>query len=119
MDLWAILDLAPREVAGLRAALVEGRVNGSVYEGACSCLVGTIATVRGCDYRALVEVGIVADAHRPAEQWFIPIREGHAPVDKPEREGQYRAAVAVRWIDEWRVAREALVANWPEPTAGA
>ena len=46
-DFWDILIRAPREVAGLRAALVGGKVDGSTYQGSCACLVGSIANIRG------------------------------------------------------------------------
>ena len=110
LDVWAVLDQAPSEVAGLRAALASGNVDGSVYKGACACLVGTIATVRGCDVDAL---DIRADSSRPAEQWFMPIRKGDAPADtgaEPTIEGVFRATLAVQWIDEWRASREAIAA---------
>jgi hypothetical protein len=110
-----VLDQAPHEVAGLRAALVEGRVNGSTYEGECACLVGTIANVRGV---TIDTVGIPQSASRPAEQWFMPIAEGDKPTDlDPDAakradevsEGVFRASVAVQWIDEWAESRKAVV----------
>lgn len=81
-DYWSILDQAPGEVAGLREAIVNGRINGSVYnDGECGCLNGTIAILRDCDLEELrSQTGIVADGSRPAEQWFIDIRKGDKPL---------------------------------------
>ncbi len=108
LDLWAVLDAAPAEVAGLRTALIDGRVNGSVYQGECACLVGTIANVKGCAYSELP--GLTPDADRPAERWFMPVRVGDKPVELAVREGQYRARVALRWIDEWQSRSEGTTA---------
>jgi uncharacterized protein YjbI with pentapeptide repeats len=76
-DIYAILDLAKPEVPGLLKALQWGGVNGSTYEGACACLVGTIANLRGCKYRQVA--GIEPDYRRPAERWFLAIRQGDTP----------------------------------------
>ena len=99
-DLFDVLLRAPREVAGLRAALVAGRVDGSTYEGECACLVGTIAHVRGGQYDALGN-GLRPDSGRPIESFFMSIRRG----DTPETNGA--AKVALEWIDEFT----ALIAN--------
>jgi hypothetical protein len=107
-DLWAILDEAPAEVAGLLDAITSGRIDGSTYEGACRCLVGTIAQVRGCAYTDLEHID--PDGGRLAELWFGPIHPGDEPVDEPEREGQFRAGLAARWIAEWRESRKRLTA---------
>jgi len=97
-DLRSVLDVAPSEVPGLLAAVREGRVDGSVYSGKCACLLGTIAIVRGCDYRAL---GIAPNADRPAEQWFMRIRPGHTPAISPA------AKLVEEWILEWQVEHAA------------
>jgi hypothetical protein len=108
-DFSSVLDQAPAEVAGLRAAIAEGNIDGSVYEGTCACLVGTIANVRHVSVEAL---DIPKDASRPAEQWFMPIRKGDVPLDDPskatESEGVFRASVALKWIDEWAASRLAV-----------
>jgi uncharacterized protein YjbI with pentapeptide repeats len=101
-DFRAILDAAVAEVPGLLAALKEGRVDGSCYEGTCSCLVGTIANVRGAHYTDLT--GIVPNADRPAERWFLAIGEG----DKPETSPVVR--ITVGWIEEWQNERAAAAA---------
>ncbi len=93
-DLWAVLDAAPNEVAGLLAAVEEGRVNGSTYEGDCACLLGTIGNVRGCRYDVL---GILPDSSRPAERWFLSLTPGHTP------EISVYAALTAAWIKEWRL----------------
>jgi hypothetical protein len=91
-DLWDVLMRAQPEIPALRAALVAGRVDGSVYEGPCSCLVGTIATARGCRYDAVD--GVKPDSGRPAEKWFMCIRTGDTP------ETSMVVAQTVAWIDE-------------------
>jgi uncharacterized protein YjbI with pentapeptide repeats len=114
-DFVAVLDRVPAEAAGLRAAIAEGNIDGSVYEGACACLVGTIANVRHVSFD---ELDIGTDASRPAEQWFMPIRKGDVPIDDPKQaksEGVFRASVALQWLDEWVELRkgvaQALVAG--------
>ena len=92
-DLWSVLLTVPAEVAFLRKALMDGKVNGSSYTGECACLVGTISHARKCDIYSL---GILKpNASRPAEQFFLNIREGGTPKKNPF------AKLAVDWIDQW------------------
>jgi hypothetical protein len=92
-DLFKVLDCATAEVPGLLLALRNGRVDGSVYEGKCACLVGTLANVRGCNYRSIP--GLVPDSSRPAERWFYGICKG-MPAEHP------RVAKTIEWIEEWQ-----------------
>ncbi len=94
-DFFDVLLRAPRELAGLREALVTGRVDGSVYRGKCACLVGTIANVRHVYYTALGN-GLEPDYSRPIERFFMSIREGDTP------ETNQVSKLAVEWLDEFQ-----------------
>lgn len=95
-DIWAVLSAAPAEAEGLRAALVEGRVDGSAYTGECACLVGTIAKIRGAGVYSLG--ALKPNSSRPAERFFLAIRKGDTP------ETNQVSMIAVRWVDEWLFA---------------
>ena len=92
-DFWDVLLRAPAEIAGVRAALIAGRVDGSTYEGECACLVGTIGNVRHANYADLGN-GLKPDSGRPAEQWFMSIRRGDTP------ETNQCSRLAIEWLDE-------------------
>ena len=92
-DVFAVLSLARNEVAGLRLAVVKGRINGMAYEGECACLVGTIAILQTCEYRQVP--GISIDETRPAERFFTGIRKGDTPETNPV------ATIVLGWIDEF------------------
>lgn len=93
-DLWMTLTQSRDEVPGLAAALREGRINGSSYEGECACLIGTIARLRGVPYSA------IHHKHRdPAEAWFSMISPGDTPGSKGG--GGFAARRALEWILEW------------------
>ena len=92
-DFWAVLCSSPKEVAGLRRALVEGRIDGSSYNGECVCLVGTLAKERNIRYCDIP--GLSPNADRPAERFFSGIKKGDTPETNP------LAKTAVEWIDHW------------------
>ena len=99
-DFFDTLLRAPKEIDGLRNALVEGRVNGLLYEGVCACLKGTIANVRKCHYKEL-GAGMVFSSSLPAEQWFSMIKEGDTPKTNQA------SRLSVEWIDEFKLLLEA------------
>jgi len=92
-DVWAILLPAKNEIAGLKNALIEGKINGTAYTGDCACLVGTIAKVRQCDYELMPH--ITPDGGRPAEMWFRGIDPGMTPENSP------KVKLTMKWIDEF------------------
>ena len=80
-------------VVGLRAAIAEGRIDGSTYEGDCACLVGTLANVRHVRYDAIPSLR--PNSSRPIERFFLAIRRGDTP------ETSTFSRLALEWTDEW------------------
>jgi hypothetical protein len=103
-DLWGVLLHTRNEVPGLVAALQEGRVDGSVYEGECACLVGTLANVRHCKHTEIP--GLKPDSGRPSEVWFMGIAKG----DTAEKNQIVK--ITLDWIAEFQalLAPEAVKA---------
>ena len=91
-DLWELLLHAKHEISALRKAIIDGKVDGSVYEGECACLCGTIANERKCKYTELN--GIIPDSSRPAEAFFTAVKKGDTP------ETNQVAKIVLGWIDE-------------------
>ena len=103
-DIWAVLSSSPAEVAGLRTAIVEGRINGSTYEGECCCLVGTLANARHCKYDEIPTLR--PNGSRPAERFFYTIKPGDTP------ENSQFSKLALEWVDLWLAnMRAAFAAN--------
>ena len=100
-DFLEILSLAPTEVPALKAAIIEGRINGSVYQGECACLVGTIANVRGVDVYTELPEGLRPNSDRPAERWFLGIRKGDTPATNQI------SKITLAWLEEWEAAQSA------------
>ena len=92
-DFFAVLSSAPKEVEGLRAAIVEGRIDGSTYEGECACLVGTIANVAQKSYEDLPRLR--PNSRRAIERFFMAIKKGDTP------QNSQASKLALEWLDEW------------------
>ncbi len=95
-DLFDMLSHAREEVPALRAALIEGRIDDSVYEDECPNIVGAIAAARGCDYRTMREMTPMFD--RPIERFASALKLGDTPENHPI------AAIVANWIDEFMAA---------------
>ena len=98
-DTLSVISKLPNEVPGLYKALCDGRIDGSVYEGECSCLKGTIATVKGCGLDGLREFGITQDSSSPSERLFMAIRKGDTPESNPI------SAIVKTWLEEFMKER--------------
>lgn len=79
-DMLFVFEYLKGELPGLRKALVEGKIDGTQYEGDCACLIGTLGKLDGglknvCSMIPYYEMGL----HNPGEQWFFQIKEGDTP----------------------------------------
>jgi len=102
-DIWAVLSSAPVEARVVRSALLEGKIDGSVYEGDCCCLVGTLGKAKGCEYNRIP--GLTPDGSRLAEVWFYGIKTGDTPETNPMCKQAYE------WVDEWITRMESAFAG--------
>jgi hypothetical protein len=93
-DFFSILGVLTSEINGLKTALIEGKVDGRVYIGACACLVGTIANIRGKRYKEMED--LVPNPQRPVEVFFSYIRKGDTPATNPI------SAIVLGWITEFQ-----------------
>ncbi len=90
-DMFAVLLRAIPEIPALEAAILEGRIDGSTYQGECACLCGTIEKSGrfngACDMR---------DSSRPIERFFLGINKGDTP------ENNQFSKLAFEWIQEFK-----------------
>jgi hypothetical protein len=92
-DMFAVLLTAVPEIANLKKAINEGKIDGSTYTGTCVCLAGTLMK---CDIPSVVEiVDRLKDAYRPIERWFAMIKPGDTP--STNQASKY----AIEWIEEF------------------
>ncbi len=81
----------PKEITGLREALISGKIDGSCYEGECCCFVGTMEKLAVSD-KITCPIQRIADS--PIERLFVAIKAGDTP------ETNQVSAIVVGWIDE-------------------
>jgi uncharacterized protein YjbI with pentapeptide repeats len=91
-DLWSVLLQQKEEVLGLKNTLKLGNIDGSVYDGDCCCLIGTIGKVANCNYKNLK---VQPNPNRPIERWFLAIKKGDNP------ENSQVAKITLEWIEEF------------------
>ena len=92
-DYFAVLLKAIPEITNLRQAIIDGKIDGSTYDGKCACLCGTLEKSTSktiarviCDQR---------DSNRPIERFFMGIKKGDTP------ETSQFSKLALDWLDEF------------------
>ena len=92
-DFFGRLLTQKEEVKYLKQKLINGEVDGSVYQGDCCCFVGTIAKAKKCNYKDLN--GLPPDASSTTESWFLGIKKGYTP------DNSQISKITLNWIEEF------------------
>lgn len=85
--------MAIPEIPALRQSIIEGRIDGSSYNGECACLCGTIEKTDNVEIKK--RIYDLRDSDRPIERFFMNIRKG----DKPET--NQVSKIVLEWLDEF------------------
>jgi hypothetical protein len=73
-DFFRILLRAIPEIPNLVKALIDGKIDGSIYEGYCACLCGTLEKSK--NYKIKENVHIERNSDSPIERFFMNIHPG-------------------------------------------
>ena len=92
-DLFDVLLRAIPEIQNLKKAISDGKIDGSVYEGECSCLCGTLMKSR--DITIANNINKIKDSSRPIEMFFMNVKPGDTP------ETNQVLQIVYDWINEF------------------
>jgi len=92
-DLFALLLNAKSEIGNLKKSIIDGKVDGSTYEGECACLCGTLEKTENAEVKK--RVYDLRDSGRPIERFFLGIKPGDTP------ETNSVSKIVLEWIEEF------------------
>ena len=99
-DFWDVLLHSIVEIPFLKQNIIEGKIDGSTYDGECACLSGTL--VNGAKFhngpqKPVIIKSIMAcrDAARPIERFFLGIKKGDTP------ETNQVSKIVLGWLEEF------------------
>ena len=91
-DFYDAISKLKEEIPEFYKFLVDGKINGSTYTGACACLQGTFANIKKIDYTLLPSN---PNSERPIERFFLAIRKGDTP------DNNQVSAIVKSWTEEF------------------
>jgi uncharacterized protein YjbI with pentapeptide repeats len=92
-DLFDVLLRAVPEIDNLKKSLLDGKIDGSTYDGECACLCGTLEKSNSKEIRQ--RICDLRDSSRPIERFFMLINPGDTP------ENNEAAKIVIKWIEEF------------------
>ena len=93
-DYFERLSKAKNEVLELYKSIMDGKIEGSVYEGECACFCGTIAKIRKENYREM-NIDLRPEPGSTTEKWFLGISKGDNP------DSNQISAITAEWTREF------------------
>jgi uncharacterized protein YjbI with pentapeptide repeats len=94
-DMFMLLLEAITEIPKLKKSIIEGKIDGSTYEGECACLCGTLEKSEDADLR--VRIHDLRDHNRPIEKLFLNIKKGDTPQTNQV------SKLVLDWVEEFEV----------------
>lgn len=99
-DFFVVLLHAIPEISFLRQNIIEGKIDGSTYDGECACLSGTLENAAKknngpLESKIVNQILGCRDSGRPIERFFLGIRPGDTPYTN-----QF-SRLALEWLDEF------------------
>ena len=105
-DMFYVLLYSIDEIKFLKQNIIDGRIDGSTYDGECACLSGTLINgakiTNGKQEKEVIKkIMDCRDSSRPIERFFLGIKIGDTP------ENSQVSKLALQWIEEFEI----LIAN--------
>jgi hypothetical protein len=99
-DFFAVLLRGKKEISFLKQAIIEGKIDGSTYDGECACLSGTLVNgavkSNGIQEEKIKElIYSCRSSSRPIERFFLGIKPGDTP------ENSQFSKLALEWLEEF------------------
>ncbi len=99
-DLFIVLLHSIPEIKYLKQSIIEGKIDGSTYDGECACLSGTL--VNGAkitdgkqEEKVIKTIMSCRDSGRPIERFFLGIKKGDTPKTNPF------SKLALEWVEQF------------------
>ena len=93
--MFLLLIHAKSEIESLKKAIIDGKIDGSTYEGECACLCGTLEKTKNTDLKN--KIFDLRDSSRPIEMFFQGIKKGDMP------ETNQFSKLALEWVEEFEL----------------
>jgi hypothetical protein len=99
-DMFLVLLHGRKEIPFLKENIIKGNINGSTYDGPCSCLSGTLENAARVNNGPQMDDRLKTifdcrNSYRPIERFFMGIKPGDTP------ENSQFSKLALQWVEEF------------------
>ncbi len=99
-DMFIVLLHGIKEISFLKQNIINGKIDGSTYDGDCACLSGTLANAARFNNgknedKRIESIMNCRDSSRPIEVFFMGIKKGDTP------DTNQFSKLALEWVEEF------------------